>query len=379
MSALASMSPLASAVPMPQAAPQCSPADNGFARCLDQARDNNNNNNNSDDAAPADEAPQRPGTKKPPPNPRAERDAREPRTARAAGSGQTPQKPASETEAQTEAAKAETAHDDAGAPDLAAWLPGWAPPAAAAPAVAAAADDNVPLQASAAIGGAKTPATLPQDDPAARALAQLAVAPTSADKAAAIATAPGAELHAAASEQRSAAPDLQSTPLPTALPGTTTTTTLKAADAPPPTATLPSPIDSPAFAPTLATQVRWWASDGVQQAQLLLNPPEMGPVAVKILLEGREARIDFSADLAATRGAIEAALPVLAAALDEGGLKLSGGGVHDGSAQRQPEWNTRGAAPIMGAGGNTTNGRDTSAPAAAARSTTARGMVDLVA
>lgn len=378
MSALASMSPLANAVPMPQAAPQSSPADNGFARCLDQARDNNN------ETTPADEAPQRPGTKKPTPATRAERDAREPRTARAAGSGQTPQKPASETEAQTdaEATTADTAHDDASAPDLAAMLPGWTPPAAAAPSVAAAADGNAPLQASAAIGGAKAPATLPQDDPAARALAQLAAAPTSADKAAAITTARSTELQAAASEQRIEAPDLPSAPLPTALPGAlgaTTTTTLKTADAPPPTATLPSPIDSPAFAPTLATQVRWWASDGVQQAQLLLNPPEMGPVAVKILLEGREARIDFSADLAATRGAIEAALPVLAAALDEGGLKLSGGGVHDGSAQRQPEWNTRGAAPVMGAGGNTTNGRDTSAPATAARSTTARGMVDLVA
>jgi flagellar hook-length control protein FliK len=375
MSALASMSPLANAAPMPQASPPAALADNGFARCLDQARDNNNNN----DATPADEAPQRPGTKKPPPNPRAERDAREPRTARAAGSDQTPHKPASETEAQTEANTADAAHDYASTPDLAAWLPGWVPPAAAAPAVAAAADDSAPLQASAAIGGAKTPATLPQDDPAARALVQLAVAPTSADKAAAITTAPGTEFHTAASEQRIEAPDLQSTPLPTALPGATTTTTLKAADAPPPTAMLPSPIDSPAFAPTLATQLRWWASDGVQQAQLLLNPPEMGPVAVKILLEGREARIDFSADMAATRGAIEAALPVLAAALDEGGLKLSGGGVHDGSAQRQPEWNTRGAAPVMGRGVNTTNGRDTAAPEAATRSAIARGMVDLVA
>jgi flagellar hook-length control protein FliK len=210
------------------------------------------------------------------------------------------------------------------------------------------------------------------------------VAPAAADNAAAITTAPGAELQAAAGTQRVETPDLQSAPLPTALPGApgaaTTTTALKHADAPPPpTATLPSPIDSAAFAPTLATQVRWWASDGVQQAQLLLNPPEMGPVAVKILLEGREARIDFSADLAATRGAIEAALPVLAAALDEGGLKLSGGGVHDGSAQRQPEWSARGAAPGMGRGINAPNGNDTTVPAAAAHRPIARGMVDLVA
>jgi flagellar hook-length control protein FliK len=370
----ASMSLLVNAAPTTHAAPQSAPADNGFARCLDQAREHGD-----DDVAPANEAPQRPSAKKPPTNARAERDAR---AGRAASAAERPPRTDGDTEAQTDAAAADTAHDDASAPDLAALLPGWAPPAAAAPTVAA--DDDAPLQASAAVGGVNVPKSQPQDDAAARALAQLTAAPASAaannDKSAtAIATTPGAELQAAASELRSAAPDLQSAPLPTALlgaPAAATTTTVKTADAAQPTAALPAPIDSPAFAPSLATQVRWWASDGVQQAQLLLNPAEMGPVAVKILLDGREARIDFSADLAATRGAIEAALPVLAAALDDGGLKLTGGGVHDGSAQHQPEWSARG---VPRRTVSDTNNGDTAAPAAVTQRTIARGMVDLVA
>ena len=173
----------------------------------------------------------------------------------------------------------------------------------------------------------------PRDEHAVRALAQLAAAPAAAganDKSAPASFASSADLQAAASEQRNAAPDLPSAALsaplhgaPAAAPALPLAAALKAVEAPPPTATVPAPIDSPAFAPALATQLRWWAHDGVQQAQLLLNPAEMGPVAVKIVLDGREARIDFSADLAATRGAIEAALPVLAAALDDGGMKLS--------------------------------------------------------
>jgi flagellar hook-length control protein FliK len=369
LSATAPMPMLATAAPMPPAAPPSAAPDNGFARCLDQARDNNN------DDAPADEAPQRPGAKKPPANTRAERDAR---AGRAPGTAEPPPKAERETEAPTDAATADTAHDDTNTPDLAALLPGWAPPAANTPAAPAAADDNAPLQAGAAIGGASAPTAPAQNDPAARALAQLAAAPANGDKAAATTTAPGAEQQAAASEQRIATPDLPSAPLPTTLqsaPAAAATTTFKAADAPLPTAMLPAAIDSPAFAPTLATQLRWWASDGVQQAQLLLNPPEMGPVAVKILLDGREARIDFSADSAATRGAIEAALPVLAAALDDGGLKLTGGGVHDGSAQRQPAWNAHGVTHRTAAGA-TARDDERAARAAAAPS---RGMVDLVA
>jgi flagellar hook-length control protein FliK len=147
---------------------------------------------------------------------------------------------------------------------------------------------------------------------------------------------------------------------------------------------LPAPIETPAFAPALATQVRWWAQDGVQQAQLTLTPPEMGPVSVKIVMnDQREARIDFVADMAATRSALEAALPVLAAALDESGLKLSGGGVHDGAAQRQALWQhaqQNGASPSRGAAAPAAGHSVTAGGGAGGtHAQGARGLVDLVA
>lgn len=100
-----------------------------------------------------------------------------------------------------------------------------------------------------------------------------------------------------------------------------------AADVAVTTSTLPVPVDSPEFATAFGLQVSTLARDGVQHAELHLNPTDMGPVSIQITLDGRQARVDFGADLAATRHAIEAGLPELASALRDAGFTLAGGGV----------------------------------------------------
>jgi len=113
-----------------------------------------------------------------------------------------------------------------------------------------------------------------------------------------------------------------------------------AADAPqPPVATtvaLATPLDDPQFPRAFGVQVSVLARDGVQRAELHLNPAEMGPVSVQIVLDGTQARIDFGADAAGTRQLIEHSLPDLAAALREAGLTLTGGGVSQHSAGHEP-------------------------------------------
>ena len=102
---------------------------------------------------------------------------------------------------------------------------------------------------------------------------------------------------------------------------------------------LPAPVQSPEFRELLGTQVSLLAKDGVQSAELHLNPAEMGPVSVQITLDGTQARVDFGADSAQTRQIIEAGLPELASALRDAGLTLSGGGVsqHAGGRGDQAE------------------------------------------
>jgi flagellar hook-length control protein FliK len=189
-------------------------------------------------------------------------------------------------------------------------------------------------------------------------------------------TSPDAALPPRAVETSPATAPSGPTPMPVIAPSAATTTTPHVASATPSAAVAPPP-QHPDFAPALAAQVRWWADAGVQHAQLTLNPPEMGPVVVRIVVtEAREARIDFGADLAATRQAIEASLPVLAAALDEGGLTLTGGGVHDNASHREQAWQQARAQA----------GKPALAPHASAvierthpRAVAARGIVDLVA
>ena len=88
-----------------------------------------------------------------------------------------------------------------------------------------------------------------------------------------------------------------------------------------------TPVGAPDFAQQLGLRLSVLARDGVQQAELHLNPADMGPVSVQIVMDGTQARIDFGADVAATRQAIEAGLPELASALRDAGFTLAGGGV----------------------------------------------------
>lgn len=101
-----------------------------------------------------------------------------------------------------------------------------------------------------------------------------------------------------------------------------------------PLRSVPVPLASPEFAQAFGLEISILARDGIQQAELHLNPAEMGPVSVQIALDGEKARIDFGAQAAATRAVIEASLPELAAALRDAGLTLAGGGVSQHAGAR---------------------------------------------
>ena len=143
---------------------------------------------------------------------------------------------------------------------------------------------------------------------------------------------------------------------------------------------LPAAPGSPAFGAQLGAQLTTFVRAGVEHARLHLNPAEMGPVSVQILLDGPLAVVQLSADNAHTRQALEQAMPLLAASLREAGLTLTGGGVFE---QRQPGGGGAadpGPAP-MRAGGAEDTALEEQAQAIerAALRSQRRGVVDLVA
>lgn len=103
-------------------------------------------------------------------------------------------------------------------------------------------------------------------------------------------------------------------------------------------ASIPVPLDAPDFSQKLADQVSLWVGqarqDGPMTAELHLNPAEMGPINVKISLDGTAAQVDFAAAAQETRQAIEASLSTLSAALSDVGLSLTGGGVTSQTPQQ---------------------------------------------
>lgn len=134
--------------------------------------------------------------------------------------------------------------------------------------------------------------------------------------------APPAPAHAAAPSF--AAVLAQALPAPAAPPDAASATTY---------ANVQAPLHGPAFAPELGARVSLMAVGGVQQAELQLNPADMGPVTVQIVVDGSQAQVSFHALQAETRQALEQSLPDLAAALQGQGLTLSGGGVFQQSAR----------------------------------------------
>lgn len=151
-----------------------------------------------------------------------------------------------------------------------------------------------------------------------------------------------------------------------------------------PAVALAQPLHSSEFAPEMAARVSVLAAEGVQRAELHLNPAEMGPVQVQIVVDGQQAQVSFMSDQAETRAVLERGLPELASALRDSGLTLSGGGVfqqpreqRDPSAQQQSgEGQGRGAG--RGEAGGTAAGTEAlaAAPRPAART---RGVVDVYA
>lgn len=221
-----------------------------------------------------------------------------------------------------------------------AWRAGSAAADAAGTANAGSADGDAPIPASA--GSLAAPAGLPSGKAQAGAIG-LAIVGASArqtDAQAGTASTDTTLVAAGLGERNPAtqADTVAATTLPDAIasatPGAGPLATLAKTAALHEVAIAPA-VTNPAFAPALGATLTLLARDGVEQARLTLHPAEMGPITVRIALDGAAARVEFHADVAATRAALEAALPALASALQEAGLSLSGGGVFQPSADNQ--------------------------------------------
>ena len=88
------------------------------------------------------------------------------------------------------------------------------------------------------------------------------------------------------------------------------------------TTLLPHALQDPAWSEAFGQRIAMLAQQGTQSATLQLNPPELGPIQVRIAMSEHGAKVEFNTLQQTTSDLIETAMPRLAAAFEHQGLRL---------------------------------------------------------
>jgi flagellar hook-length control protein FliK len=89
------------------------------------------------------------------------------------------------------------------------------------------------------------------------------------------------------------------------------------------------------FAPVMQQQLITMVSKGIQQAEIRLDPPELGHMLVKIHVQGDQTQVQFQVAHSQTKDLIEQSLPKLREMLAQEGMLLSDSQVSQGDGREQ--------------------------------------------
>ncbi|QIR13989.1 flagellar hook-length control protein FliK [Shewanella aestuarii] len=101
------------------------------------------------------------------------------------------------------------------------------------------------------------------------------------------------------------------------------------------------------FSPVMRQQLITMVSNGVQQAEIRLDPAELGHLTVKIQITGDQTQVQFQVAQSQTRDLVEQSIPRLREMLAQEGLQLAdshvsqgGGGKDDQQPEADKTWST---------------------------------------
>jgi flagellar hook-length control protein FliK len=113
------------------------------------------------------------------------------------------------------------------------------------------------------------------------------------------------------------------------------------APTPPPTLKVAAGVDTPEFGHGLADRVSWMVDNNLNGAKLQVNPPQLGPIEVRIAVQGSHAQVWLASHSAVTRDALESSSSKLREMLGAQGfgqvsVDISQRSYQDRSAYSQP-------------------------------------------
>lgn len=114
----------------------------------------------------------------------------------------------------------------------------------------------------------------------------------------------------------------------------------------PPGVNIATPVSAPGWTEEVGNRIAWIASQGRSQAELVLNPPQMGRIEVNLTLNGDQAMASFTSSNPVVRELLEAALPRLREALADAGIQLGQAQVGAEHGKHQAQHEKHGEDPV---------------------------------
>ncbi len=103
------------------------------------------------------------------------------------------------------------------------------------------------------------------------------------------------------------------------------------------TASIPGTVGETRWSEALSQRVVWMAGQQMQSASFHVEPPQLGPIEVRLSISNDQANLLFTAPHGVARDAIQASLPKLQEMLAESGLTLGNVSVGSQTPQGQPD------------------------------------------
>ncbi|MCG9737569.1 flagellar hook-length control protein FliK [Shewanella insulae] len=88
------------------------------------------------------------------------------------------------------------------------------------------------------------------------------------------------------------------------------------------------------FSPVMRQQLVAMVSQGIQQAEIRLDPPELGHMMVRVQVQGEQTQVQFHVTQTQTRDLVEQAIPRLRELLAEQGMQLTDSNVSQGGKEQ---------------------------------------------
>lgn len=113
--------------------------------------------------------------------------------------------------------------------------------------------------------------------------------------------------------------------------------------------TMQNHFSRPAWAGELGQRLVMMVGQKIQVAEIRLDPPDLGPMEVKVRMHQDQAHVVFQSQHAAVRDALEQAIPRLREMFDQNGLGLGNVDVQDQTAQQRQGQDQDGGSQLAGA------------------------------